>query len=104
MSRRVRSAGDLRSLIRALSDLRSNHRLTGVIYEPGGTVVARGMAYNELPPTAAKLLSLRATPRDRKAGLLVSPLSRAQIELAGPVYGGGKIQLRVDRGFGTEKD
>ena len=44
---------------------------TGVIYEPGGTVVARGTAYTELPPTAAKLLSLRATPRDRRAGPLV---------------------------------
>jgi len=104
LSRRVRSAGDMRSLVRALSDLRSSHRLTGVIYEPGGTVVARGMSYTELPPTAAKLLSLRATPEDRRVGPLVSPLSRAEIELAGPVHGGGKIRLRVDRGFGTEED
>ena len=104
LSRRLGSVGDLRSLVRALSDLRSNHRLTGVIFEPGGAVVARGMAYTELPPTAAKLLSLRATPRDRKAGPLVSPLSRAEIELAGPVHGGGQIRLRIDRAGGTEED
>jgi hypothetical protein len=104
LARRLRSAGDLGALVRALSERQSDHRLSGVIYQPGGTVVARGLAFTELPPTAAKLLSLKATSRDRNRGPLVSPLSRAEVEMDGPVQGGGTIRLRLDRGFGTEEN
>ena len=104
LARRLRSAGDVGALVRALSERQSDHRLSGVIYQPGGTVVARGLAFTELPPTAAKLLSLKATSRDRNRGPLVSPLSRAEVEMDGPVQGGGTIRLRLDRGFGTEEN
>jgi hypothetical protein len=102
-ARRLSTARDLRTVIGALADQRSAHRLTAVVYEPGRAVVSRGVAYSELPPTAERLLSAgnrRATGRARP---LVSPLARAEVELDGPVEGGKQIRLRIERGYAEKR-
>jgi hypothetical protein len=104
LARRLRTARDLRAVIDALADQRSAHRLTAVVYERGGAVVSRGMAYSELPPTAERLLSLGTRTAQRAARPLVSPVARAEVALDGPVEGGRQIRLMIDRGFGARED
>ena len=104
LARRLRTARDMRAVIDALVDQRSAHRLTAVVYERGGAVVSRGVAYSELPPTAEKLLSLEASTAEPNARPLVSPLGRAEVELDGPVEGGVQVRLKIERGFGTEEE
>jgi hypothetical protein len=104
LARRLRTARNMRAVIDALVDQRSAHRLTAVVYERGGAVVSRGVAFSELPPTAEKLLSLAAPTAQRNARPLVSPLGRAEVELDGPVEGGVQVRLKIERGFGTEEE
>ena len=98
IARRVRSATDLSAVVEALAELRSAHRLTAVVYEPGGSVVSRGTLYSGLPPTAEKLLGLERSTLDRRERPLSSSLARAEVELDGPVQGGLQVRLRVERG------
>jgi len=98
IARRVRTATDLSAVVEALSEQRSAHRLTAVVYESGGSVVSRGTLYSGLPPTAEKLLGLERSALERRERPLSSPLSRAEVELEGPVQGGLQVRLRVERG------
>jgi hypothetical protein len=104
LEQRVRSSPDAESLVLALGERRSPHRLTAVVYEPGGAIVSRGLALTELPPTAQKLLSLGAPPQSREARGLVSPVARAERELDGPVRGGTQLRLRVTRDYLAGED
>jgi len=103
LGHRLASARDLHTVIDALALRRSAHRLTAVVYEPGGAVVTRGVAFAELPPTAEKLLSIDRPYDPRKARPLVSTLSRAEIELDGPVAGGKQVRLKIERGHPEEE-
>lgn len=103
LARRLQTARNMRAVIDALADQRSAHRLTAVVYERGGAVVSRGVAYAELPPTAERLLSLGARSARRNARPLVSPLGRAEVELDGPVEGGTQVRLKIERGFATDE-
>jgi len=104
IDRRLASATDLHAIVEALGDRRSRHRLTAVVYEPGGSVVSRGVAYSELPPTAERLLSLQTGAGRRQNGRGVSPLVRVEQELDGPVEGGKQVRLRIDRGVRGEEE
>jgi len=104
LARRLQTARNLEAVIDALVDQRSAHRLTAVVYQPGGAAVSRGIAYSELPPTAERLLTLGPSRPDAARRRLVSPLGRAEVELDGPVEGGLQIRLKIDRGHATEED
>jgi hypothetical protein len=103
LEQRARSAADVGSLVGALADRRAAHRLTGVVFRPGGAVVARGAAYDRLPPTVEHLLSLDADPPPRQAPPTTAPLARSEQELDGPVEGVVQVRLRIDRGPGPEE-
>jgi len=104
LSRRLNSAVDLRGVIEALTEQRSAHRLTAVVYESRGTVISDGVSYSELPPTAERLLKLQAPPGDRKSAALRSPLGRGEVELDGPVVNGLQLRLRIERGILMEEE
>lgn len=104
LEQRMLSARDLVGVVRALADVRSEHRLTAVVYERGGAVVSRGIAFTELPPTAEHLLSLQRTSTAGKPVRRVSPLVRDEQPLDGPVGGGKQLRLRVKRGFDTGEE
>jgi len=97
ISERMRSAKDLQSVVEILKDRRGANRLTAVVYRPGGALVSRGGEYTELPPTAQRLLATQAGPRTQQRAPLVSPVGRAEATLDGPVRGGQRIRLRVER-------
>jgi hypothetical protein len=103
LSRRLNSAADLRGVIEVLTEQRSAHRLTAVVYEPRGRVISGGVAYSELPPTAERLLRLQTPPGDRKSRALRSPLGRGEVELDGPVENGLQLRLRIERGILMEE-
>jgi hypothetical protein len=96
LERRLDSATDAATVVRALVDRRSPHRLTAIVYEAEGALVARGEEWVELPPTAQRLLTTQSTPTRRG----VAPpraLARAEIELPGPIEGGAQVALRTAR-------
>jgi hypothetical protein len=95
VARRAQTARDVSALVRAMGEMRSSNRLTAVLYRAAPGVVADGAAYDELPPTAARLL-LSGSEGRRTAVSRYAPLARAEIELDGPVDGGATIELRVD--------
>ncbi len=97
LTARLRSAVDLDSVVRIFLERRAAHRLTAVIYRPGGALVSRGGAYSELPPTAERLLTAQAASRSSPRGTFVSPLARSEVELDGPIRGGVQVRLRIDR-------
>ncbi len=91
------SADDMASLVEALGDRRSEHRLLAVLVDAAPGVVSRGRFYEALPPTAGKLLSSSAAGSTR-ARTRLSRLASVEIELDGPVEGGFAVRLRVDSG------
>lgn len=96
VSKRLRSAVDLASVVRALDDRRADNRLTAVVYRSGSAFVARGEAWVELPPSAERLLATQGGAQARP-GAIAAALSRTEVELDGPVLGGARLTLRVDR-------
>jgi hypothetical protein len=105
LARRLQTARDLAAVLDALADERSAHRLTAVVYERGGAVVARGVAWAELPPTAEHLLSRDRPPASNGSiRPLVSPLARSEVELDGPVEGGRQLRLGIERGVAAEEE
>ncbi len=93
---RLSSAVDLDSAVRALAELGGANRLQAVVFRAGGAVVARGETYSELPPTAERLLATQVgSPRARATQ--VSTVARGESVLDGPVRGGVRLRLRVDR-------
>jgi hypothetical protein len=100
---RLRSARDLPSAIRALSALKSSHRLTAVLFREAGGVVSRGAAYEQLPPTAAHLLATRSAT-DATARTKYSSMARFEIEMNGPVEGGLAVRLLVDSNLEAEEE
>jgi hypothetical protein len=103
LARRYRSAGDLAAVAEVLGDLRAANRLTAVIYHPSSGVVSRGVVYEDLPPSAQKLLSSRPGPsgtsKTRVAGLV-----RVEQVLDGPVDGGIVVRLQLDSGLENGDD
>jgi hypothetical protein len=100
---RLETASSLETVIGAIAERRSAHRLTAVIYQSGGAVVSDGTVYSDLPPTAERLLSLAGQPiKRRPVRPLVSPLGRAEVLLDGPVDGGTQVQLKIERGVEGE--
>jgi hypothetical protein len=93
MASRLSSADDLASVIRALGDRRSPHRLTAVLSEPGAVVVSRGATYAQLPPTARRLLEAEGT-RSRQG---LADRERVELELDGPVSGLVTFRVQIDR-------
>ena len=89
------SASDLASVVGVLGDLRAANRLTAVLYHQASGVVSRGVAYNDLPPTAQKLLSARPRSTGTSA-IRVADLIRTEQVLDGPVEGGVVVRLQVD--------
>jgi len=102
VSRRVTSSESLKSVIRALGDWRSQHRLTAVLYQRSRGVVARGEALPGLPPTAEHLLS-RSSSRSATSRTSVAALVLDEIEMDGPVEGGLAVKLRLDTGLRAEE-
>jgi hypothetical protein len=100
---RLRSARDLPAALRALSELKSSHRLTAVLYKEAGGVVSRGAAYEQLPPTAEHLLATRAAT-DATKRTRYSPLARSEIEMNGPVEGGLAVRLLVDSNLEAQEE
>ncbi len=103
VARRLSTARDLDAVIEALKQQRSAHRLTGVVYEAGGTVVSRGFLFSDLPPTAERLLSLGAPATGRRAPLR-TPLARAEVELDGPIDNGLQLRLKIRRGVVVDEE
>jgi hypothetical protein len=101
ISERMRSAKDLPSIVEILKDRRGANRLTAVVYRTGGALVSRGAEYTDLPPTAERLLATQAGPRTQPSAPFVSPVGRAEAMLDGPVRGGQRIRLRVERQEGS---
>jgi hypothetical protein len=90
----ARSADDLPTLIDALGEIRSDHRLVAVLYNKTNSTVAGGKRLEGLPPTARNLLlpKQRATPVKLRA----NPLATAEIELDGPLVGGMSVRVGYD--------
>jgi hypothetical protein len=103
LARRLASAKDVSTVVDALSERRSAHRLTAIVYEPGKAVVSRGAAFTDLPPTVERLLS-KTAERVQSQRPLVTPLIRAEIELDGPVQGGKQLRLRLERAPADSED
>jgi hypothetical protein len=103
IGRRLESAGDLGSMVRALGEIHSARRLTAVLIRRAGGAVAHGRAFEQLPPTAEHLLAT-----DSLAGssgrVSLSTLARAEIELDGPVDGGLAVHLLVDSALEPEEE
>jgi len=97
LSQRFRSAADPEAYIGVLADLHAPHRLTALIVERGGAVIAGGGAYAQLPPTAERLLATQNTGTRRRT-VAYSPIARAETELDGPISGTRQIRLRVRSG------
>jgi hypothetical protein len=103
LERRLQSARDLDSMIRALGERRSAHRLTAVLFRRAPGVVSRGEELEALPPTAERLLASRgATGAARRTP--VALLARDEIELDGPVDGGLSVKLKIDAGPGSGEE
>jgi hypothetical protein len=102
IAERLRSSRDLETTLRALSDMRSPHRLTAVLFRKRGAVVTRGTAFEQLPPTAEHLLATRSSTGTASRAA-VSSLVHAEIELDGPVGGGLQVKLRVDSALDAEE-
>jgi len=102
LSQRFRSAADPEAYIGVLADLHAPHRLTALIVERGGAVIAGGGAYAQLPPTAERLLATQNTGTRRRT-VAYSPIARAETELDGPISGTRQIRLRVRSG-GTREN
>jgi hypothetical protein len=94
-AKRVRSAKDLASVVRTLGELRSPNRLVAVLYQRAEGVVSRGKALADLPPTVAHLLSVGGASAHANR-TRVAVLSRSEIELDGPVFGGIVAHLKLD--------
>jgi hypothetical protein len=103
LSRRYRSASDLAAVVDVLGDLRASNRLTAVIYHQASGVVSRGVAYSDLPPSAQKLLSARASAGGASK-TRVADLVRVEQVLDGPVDGGIVVRLQVDSGLENGDD
>jgi len=95
LTRRLRSAEDLPSFVRALGSQWSSDRLKAVLYQAGAGVVRGGALFEHLPPTAWRLLAgdlpSNATQRTR-----VSRLAVEELQLDGPAEGGVSVRVRVD--------
>jgi hypothetical protein len=100
---RLRSARDLPSALRALSEMKSSHRLTAVLFREAGGVVSRGAAYEQLPPTAEHLLATRAAA-EATVRTKYSSLARSEIEMNGPVEGGLAVRLLIDSGLEAQEE
>ena len=96
LSQRFRSAADREAYIGVLADLRAPNRLTALVVERGGAIIAGGGAYAQLPPTAERLLATQNAGTRRRA-VAYSPIARAETELDGPISGTRQIRLRVPR-------
>ena len=103
LSRRYRSASDLAAVVDVLGDLKASNRLTAVIYHQASGVVSRGVAYADLPPSAQKLLSARASAGGASK-TRVAEVVRAEQMLDGPVDGGIVVRLQVDSGLENGDD
>jgi len=97
LSQRFRSAEDPAGYIGVLADLHAPHRLTALVVERGGAVIAGGDAYSQLPPTAERLLATRNKGTRRRAAAY-SPIASAETALDGPIAGTLQIRLRVQSG------
>jgi hypothetical protein len=100
LEQRLNSARDLDSLIHALAERRSAHRLTAVLIRKAGGVVSSGAEYGDLPPTAERLLASRGAA-GRSVRTKVALLDRKEIELDGPIDGGLAVRLSVDPALGS---
>jgi hypothetical protein len=100
LDQRLNSARDLGSMIQALGERRSAHRLTAVLFRRAGGVVSSGAEYGDLPPTAERLLASRGAA-GRSKRTKVALLAREEIELDGPVEGGLAVRLTIDPALGS---
>jgi hypothetical protein len=91
---RVRTAGDLPTLVRALSEKRPGNALVALLFRPSGGILADGFAYTGLPPTAVELMSRSGSGQvsTRSASAFES-----ELELDGPVDGGALIRFEAGR-------
>ncbi|MCP3978691.1 MAG: hypothetical protein GY716_05075 [bacterium] len=94
LARRLRTAQTLDAVAHVFAGLRSAHRLTGALYRSAPGVYSGGVTYDNLPPTAQRLLGSATT--DRAARGRVSTLARAERELDGPIDGAQVLQLQVE--------
>jgi hypothetical protein len=104
VAQRVQSAEDLESMIGALGARRSPHRLSAVLFQAAPAVVSRGAVYDDLPPTAARLLSTRPGRPRSNATRRISRLAATELELDGPLYGGLTLPLQVDSAWSSEEN
>lgn len=103
LEERLKSAPDLDTLIETLGERRSAHRLTVVLARRAESVILRGAEYDQLPPTAARLLGTKSATGGGKKST-VSLLGRDEVALDGPVSGGLAIRLEVDPGLGAGEE
>lgn len=93
---RIETSPDIGAVLRALSEQRSEHRLTAVLYERTSGLVSGGRTLSDLPFSARHLLS-RNTAATKQ--MLVAPLDRTEVALEGPLTGGGlavRLVVRQD--------
>lgn len=103
IAKRVRSAEDVASVVRSLNEIGSSHRLTAVLFERAEGVITRGVAYEDLPLSAGRLLAANAWSSSAER-TRVARLAATEVELDGPVEGGLVVRLRVDGGLRSEDE
>jgi hypothetical protein len=98
---RLRTAQDLDAVVRVLAEPSSPHRLRAVLVQKAPGAVSRGVSYEALPPSAARLLGAdeRSSARRRTR---FSRLATAEVELDGPVTGGAVLRFRTESASGEE--
>ena len=103
IAKRVRSSEDVASVVRSLNEIRSPHRLTAVLFERSEGVITRGVAYEDLPLSAGRLLAANAWST-AAVRTRVGRLTAAEVEMDGPIAGGLVVRLRVDGGLSSEDE
>jgi hypothetical protein len=100
--RRVATADDPASAIRALSSMRPANRLSAVIYDRPRGIVRDGRSFENLPSTARRLLGSDGASA-RTLGGAAEVLRRVERELDGPVSGGFVVRLEVEPAIDKEE-
>jgi hypothetical protein len=86
------------AFVRALGSQWSPDRLKAVLYQAGAGVVRGGTAFENLPPTASRLLGA-GLPANATSRTRVSRLATEEVLLDGPAQGGVSVRIRVDSGL-----
>ena len=93
-ARRLQTAGDVGTVIRALGEVGGADRLEALLVRRAPGIVSRGVAYPELPPSAERLLAARGAT-DGASRTVVSEVARTSLRMDGPIDGGIAVSLQL---------